>query len=87
MNIATILLVFVVFWWLAFFMSLPFGVQAQNEGQNSNADMTKGTVPSAPINPQLKKKAKISTAIAFVLTVIYYFVATSGLISFRPPLP
>lgn len=82
MNPVTIVLVFVIIWWLVFFMSLSFGVKAQNETEDGIA---KGTIPSAPSDPKLKKKMLYSTCIALVLTVIYYFVATSGLISFRPP--
>lgn len=82
MNIATIILVFVVTWWLVFFAALPVGVKAQDE---SDEGVTKGTVPSAPVNPNLKKKALYTTLVAVVFTVAYYFLATSGLISFRPP--
>ena len=82
MNPVTVLLVFVVIWWLVFFMSLPFGVRAQDETDDG---VTEGTIPSAPSNPNLKKKMLYSTGIALVITVVYYFVATSGLISFRPP--
>ncbi len=83
MNIATVLLVFAIAWWLVFFVSLSVGVRAQTE---DNEDIVKGTVPSAPSNPNLKMKVRYTTAIAAVLTVIYYFIATSGLISFRVPL-
>ena len=82
MNPVTLVLVFVIIWWLVFFMSLSFGVQAQNETEEG---VTEGTIPSAPADPKLKKKMLYSTGIALVLTIIYYFVATSGLISFRPP--
>ena len=82
MNPVTILLVFIIIWWLVFFMSLPFGVQAQSETKEG---VTKGTMPSAPANPHLKKKIIYSTIIALALTVGYYFLATSGLVSFRPP--
>jgi len=83
MNIATIILVFVISWWLVFFTALPIGVKAQDE---SDEGVTKGTVPSAPTNPNLKKKALYTTLAAVVITIGYYFLATSGLISFRVPL-
>jgi len=84
MSIPTIILVFVITWWMAFFAALPMGVRAQNEGEEGEAGVTRGTVPSAPSNPNLKKKAKYVTLVAIVVTVAYYFVATSGLISVRP---
>lgn len=80
MNIATIILVFVVTWWLVFMASLPVGVRAQNETEEGT---TEGTVPSAPSNPNLKKKALYTTLIAIGITVGYYFLADSGLINFR----
>ena len=81
MNIATIILVFVISWWMVFFAVLPIGVRAQNETEEG---VEKGTVPSAPANPNLKKKMLLTRLIAVVFTVGYYFLATSGLVSFRP---
>ncbi|MBL4789226.1 MAG: DUF1467 family protein [Kordiimonadaceae bacterium] len=81
MNIATIILVYVIAWWMIFFAALPIGIKTQEE---AGEDIVKGTVPSAPSNPNLKKKAYYASAIALVFTIGYYFVATSGWISFRP---
>lgn len=80
MSIATIILVYVIAWWMVFFAVLPYGVRAQNETEEG---VVKGTVPSAPANPNLKKKMLITSVIAIVLTTAFYFVATSDLISFR----
>ncbi|NVJ99276.1 MAG: DUF1467 family protein [Alphaproteobacteria bacterium] len=80
MNIATIILVYVIAWWLVFFAALPIGVRAQNETEEG---VEAGTVPSAPANPNLKKKMIITSLIALAFTVGYYFFATSGLVSFR----
>ncbi|MBO6503699.1 MAG: DUF1467 family protein [Kordiimonadaceae bacterium] len=80
MSIVTILLVFVVIWWLVFFAVLPLGVQSQDEAGD---ELEKGHDPGAPANPNLKKKMLYTTIIAAVLTVGYYFVATSGLVDFR----
>lgn len=80
MSFVTILLVFVVIWWLVFFAVLPMGVQSQAEAGDL---LEEGHDPGAPANPNLKKKMVYTTVIAAVLTVGYYFVATSGLIDFR----
>ncbi len=80
MNIATVLLVFVVAWWLVFFAVLPWGVRSQHETEEG---VTEGTEPGAPANPNLKKKIIVTTLIAIFLTTAYYLVATSGWISFR----
>jgi len=84
MNVATFILVFVVSWWMVFFIALPIGVRAQSETED---EVVAGTVPSAPGNPNLKKKVIYTTLAAVVLTTAYYFLATSGLISFRNPAP
>jgi predicted secreted protein len=80
MNIATIILVYVIAWWMVFFAALPFGVRSQHETEEG---VTEGTEPGAPSNPNLKKKALVTSVIALVLTVIYYQLATSGLVNFR----
>ncbi len=80
MSFVTLILVFVIIWWLIFFAALPVGVKARHENTDA-AD--EGTDPGAPTNPNLKKKAIVTTAIALGLTIVYYFVATSGLIDFR----
>ncbi len=80
MNIATIILVFVISWWMVFFAALPIGVRAQDE---ADEEITEGTVPSAPSNPNLKKKMFWTTIVAILVTIGYYYLATSGLISFR----
>lgn len=80
MSFVTLILVYVIVWWLVFFAALPFGVRAQHENDNELSD---GTDPGAPTNPKLKKKAIITSLIAALLTTLYYFVATSGLIDFR----
>ncbi|WP_417461745.1 DUF1467 family protein [Kordiimonas sp.] len=82
MNIATVILVYVIAWWMVFFCMLPIGIRSQSE---SNVQEVEGVDPGAPVNPNLKKKILITTVIALVLTVAYYFLATSELITFRTP--
>jgi len=81
MGFVTLILVYVVIWWLVFFAALPVGVKHQQEPAEGTA--VDGHDSGAPSNPNLKKKALYTSAIAFVLTTIYYFVAASDLISFR----
>ena len=82
MNIATVLLVYVIAWWMVFFAALPVGIRSQHESDEVQVD---GVDPGAPVNPNLKKKIIITSIIALVLTVAYYFLATSDLITFRVP--
>ncbi|MFC3051109.1 DUF1467 family protein [Kordiimonas pumila] len=80
MNIATVILVYVVSWWLVFFAALPVGVRSQHESEEG---VTNGTEPGAPTNPNLKKKMLYTTVIAAFITVGYYFFQDSGLVNFR----
>jgi predicted secreted protein len=82
MNIATIILVYVIAWWMVFFAALPVGVKSQHESPD---EAVAGTEPGAPVNPNLKKKILVTSLVALVLTTGYYFLATSDLISFRTP--
>ena len=76
MNWVTGLLVYVIVWWLAFFMVLPWGVKVPDEPEPGHAS-------SAPERPLLWRKALITTAIAALLWVAIYYVIDSGLLSLR----
>ena len=77
MTWAQILVTFAVVWWLVLFMVLPFGVRPEEQPQAGHAE-------SAPARPHLMLKFAVTTAIALALTGLFYYVAISGLISFRP---
>ena len=76
MNPFSAIVVYVLIWWIVFFCTLPFGI--------TNIEKAKdGTMPGAPINPGLKKKFIITTAITTVLWIGAYFIISSNLISFH----
>ncbi|MGB0682794.1 MAG: DUF1467 family protein [Magnetovibrionaceae bacterium] len=79
MDPLTILAVYAIIWWLVLFMVLPFGVKPIEA-----EDVAKGQAHGAPQKPLLIKKLLITTAISCVLMGIFYAVAISGLVSFRP---
>ncbi len=64
MGLVSGALVYVVAWWLVFFMTLPFGVKAQDE---DGGDVVAGTHSSAPEKPMLLKKVFFSSIIAAVV--------------------
>jgi predicted secreted protein len=75
------IMVFVVMWFLILFMVLPWGAHSPHEaGQSSEP----GHMPSAPSNPRIGLKFLITTGLAIVGSGIFYLVASSDLISFRP---
>ena len=63
MGITGSIVVYVVIWWLIFFMSLPFGVRGQWEGES----VEEGTEHGAPKTHGLGRKALVTTGIAAVL--------------------
>jgi len=84
MNPASFILVFVITWWMVFFTMLPVGVRSQHEEGDTTVP---GSDPSAPTNPALRKKALWTTCITAILTAIYYWLSSSGIIAAQFDLP
>jgi predicted secreted protein len=59
--------IFLLIWFVILFAVLPWGVQQQTETKD-------GHDPGAPANPQLGRKAAITTAISLALWGIYFYV-------------
>lgn len=57
-------LVYLVTWWLVFFAVLPFGVKP-------NPNPTRDEYHGAPINPDLKKKAIITSLLSIPVTALF----------------
>ena len=52
-----------ILWWLVLFVVLPIGVRTQEEAGN----IVPGSVPSAPLNPNLKARLVITTIVSGML--------------------
>ncbi len=78
-NWVTVIAIYVVVWWLILFMVLPFGVRPPTD-----AEMEPGQEPGAPVKPMMWRKIAVTSVIAAVVCVIFYYLAEFGLISFRP---
>jgi predicted secreted protein len=76
MSWATGVMVYIVIWWIALFMVLPIGVKRVE-------DPGRGQDHGAPERPQLLKKAIITTVLAAVLWVAFYFLHQMDFFSFR----
>lgn len=76
MNWVTGILVYIIIWWLVFFITLPFGISAQE-------NPAPGTVPSAPARPRLWLKAAVTTVAAALLSGVFWIIVQLDLISFR----
>ena len=77
MAITSAIVLFAVIWFMLLLIILPIRLKTQGE----QGEVVPGTHASAPDNPQLKKKAKITTAIAFVIWVIVTYVIMTGMIT------
>ena len=78
-NWVTIIAIYVVVWWLILFMVLPFGVRPPTD-----EEMEPGQEAGAPVKPMVWRKMAITSVIAAVVCVIFYYLSESGFISFRP---
>lgn len=76
MSWATGLMVYIVIWWTVLFAVLPLGVRRVEKPG-------KGEEHGAPERPQLLRKAVITSAVAAVLWLGFYFLHRADVFSFR----
>ena len=79
MGVASGIVLFLVIWFMAFMVLLPFGVRTQGEA----GSIEPGTHSGAPQEHHLARKAIAATAIACVLWAIAAAVILSGTVSVR----
>lgn len=79
MSITGFLVLLSVTWFMVFFCVLPVRFRSQADAGR----IVPGTPASAPDDPQLKKKAWITTGIALVIWAIMVGIIASGVISVR----
>lgn len=65
MNPMSAAVLFAVVWFMVFFVVLPLRIQTQGEA----GEVVPGTHSSAPANPNIKGKAKITTLVALVIWI------------------
>lgn len=68
---------YVLIWWIALFMVLPFGTESV-----SDADPASGW-RGTPTHPQLKRKLLATTLLAAVIWIGFYVVISGPWLSFR----
>lgn len=74
MAISSAIVLYVIMWAMTFLVALPIRVQTQGD----LGELVPGTHAGAPVHHHLKKKAWITTAVAFVLWAIAVTVIVSG---------
>jgi predicted secreted protein len=81
MGLFTSVAVFLTIWWTVLFAVLPFGSKSYRE---AGVEPAPGVDPGSPVNPQLKQKFLMTTAIAAVLFAAFWTVIALGLIQLPP---
>jgi predicted secreted protein len=76
MPLLTGIMVYVLVWWMMFFCVLPLNIQ-------SIIKPTDGSMPGAPVNPDLKRKAILTTIISIFVWLAIYGLIKANLISFH----
>ena len=76
MAITSALVLFAVIWFMTLFIVLPLRLKTQGDV----GKVARGTPSSAPVDPQLKKRALIVTVVTVVLWSILMAVILSGVI-------
>jgi predicted secreted protein len=69
--------IYVVIWWTVIFAVLPFGVHPI-----SAEDVAKGHAAGAPRQPRVLFKAAVTSVVAAVIWLIFYWVIEAGAIRF-----
>jgi predicted secreted protein len=77
MSWASGLVVFFLLWWLTFFAVLPIGTQPNPEGDPATGWR------GVPERPRMLRKVAITTLVACVLWLGFYFLEESDWLSFR----
>jgi predicted secreted protein len=79
MTITAALVLYSVIWFMVFFVVLPLRLVTQDE----SGEVVPGTPRSAPADPQIGRKARLTTLWATVLFAVIAGVIVSGLITVR----
>ncbi|MHA7873059.1 MAG: DUF1467 family protein [Hyphococcus sp.] len=80
MTIAGGIVIFIIWWWVVFLAVLPKDVRSRWEAED---DGVKGADPGAPVSPDLRKKAWLTTKITVALTAVTIAIILSGVFNFR----
>ncbi len=73
-TISTAFAIYFVIWWIALFLTLPFGVRSQHE----DGEGAPGTDPGAPVAAQMRAKLIWTTAISTVFFAVAWLAYDAG---------
>ena len=73
-TISTAFAIYFVIWWIALFLTLPFGVRSQHE----DGEGAPGTDPGAPVVTQMRAKLIWTTVISAVFFAVAWLAYDAG---------
>ena len=73
-TISTAFAIYFVIWWIALFLTLPFGVRSQHE----DGESIDGTDPGAPVMTRLGAKLIWTTVISAVIFAVLWLAYDAG---------
>ena len=73
-QISTALAIYFVIWWIALFLTLPFGVRSQHE----DGVGAPGTDPGAPVLTGMKRKLIWTTVISAAIFAVAWLAYNAG---------
>ncbi len=73
-TISTAFAIYFVIWWIALFLTLPFGVRSQHE----DGEAAPGTDPGAPVSTWLGRKLIWTTVISAVFFAVMWLAYDAG---------
>jgi predicted secreted protein len=73
-TISTAFAIYFVIWWIALFLTLPFGVRSQHE----DGDSIEGTDPGAPVLSRMGPKLIWTTIISAIIFAALWFGYDAG---------
>ena len=76
-QLSTALAIYFVIWWIALFLTLPFGVRSQHE----DGVGAPGTDPGAPAIPDLRRKLVWTTVVSVVVFAACYVIYVERLVT------
>ena len=73
-KISTAFAIYFVFWWIALFLTLPFGVRSQHE----DGEGAPGTDPGAPVATRMGRKLIWTTVISAAIYAVALLAYNAG---------
>lgn len=70
----SMLVIYLLIWWVTLFAVLPLGVR----GQAEEGTVVKGSEPGAPVDSQMKRKIILTTIISTVIWAIVCLIIIKG---------